>query len=175
MINKILKTILFFSVLTNLSYADFQKGLEAYKKEDYKIAIKEFTPLAEQGNLVAQFGLGHIYSYGAFKNDKLSAKWHRKAAEQGDAVSQSQLGLMYSLGNGVLKNDKLSAKWHRKAAEQDNAVSQLMIGVMYGSGIGVLKDMSKQKYWVNKAYENDDANVSQKAKIFWDKHQLWKY
>lgn len=53
MIKKILKTILFFSALINLSYADFQKGFEAYKKEDYKIAIKEFTPLAEEGNSVA--------------------------------------------------------------------------------------------------------------------------
>ena len=34
--------------------ADFQKGLTAYKSGDYATALREWTPLAEQGNARAQ-------------------------------------------------------------------------------------------------------------------------
>ena len=30
--------------------ADFQKGLDAYKKGDYATALREWKPLAKQGN-----------------------------------------------------------------------------------------------------------------------------
>jgi hypothetical protein len=30
--------------------ADFQKGMDAYNKRDYATALREWKPLAEQGN-----------------------------------------------------------------------------------------------------------------------------
>ena len=36
---------------------DFQKGLAAYESGDYATAIREWTPLAEQGDADAQVGL----------------------------------------------------------------------------------------------------------------------
>ena len=46
---------------------DFQDGVDAYKRKDYKTAYKLFLPLAEQGNAFAQaqFNLGAMY----FKGD----------------------------------------------------------------------------------------------------------
>ena len=38
--------------------ADFQKGLTAYKSGDFATALREWTPLAEQGNAAAQYNLG---------------------------------------------------------------------------------------------------------------------
>ncbi|MDB9862022.1 hypothetical protein OAC78_01460 [Litorivicinus sp.] len=50
----ILITILLLLVLLSLSLpsfgADFKKGLTAYNNGDYSTALKEFTPLAEQGD-----------------------------------------------------------------------------------------------------------------------------
>jgi hypothetical protein len=34
--------------------ADFQKGLTAAQNGDFATAVKEWTPLAEQGNVTAQ-------------------------------------------------------------------------------------------------------------------------
>jgi uncharacterized protein len=34
--------------------ADFQKGVTAYKSGDYATALREWTPLAEQGNAFLQ-------------------------------------------------------------------------------------------------------------------------
>ena len=43
---------------------DFQKGVDAYDKGDYATAVKEWTPLANQGNVKAQYNLGLIYDMG---------------------------------------------------------------------------------------------------------------
>ncbi len=40
--------------------ADFQNGLTAYKSGDYATALREWTPLAEQGDAYAQTWLGAI-------------------------------------------------------------------------------------------------------------------
>ena len=54
-------------------------------------------------------------SEGVLQNDALALEWFRKAAEQGDAFSQSHLGIKYASGEGVLKNEKEAVSWMRKA------------------------------------------------------------
>jgi TPR repeat protein len=44
--------------------ADFQKGLNAIKSGDYATALREWTPLAEQGFASASYNLGVMYVYG---------------------------------------------------------------------------------------------------------------
>jgi len=53
---RILAPILLLTLLvgTPASSTDFQKG-------EIKTALSEWTPLAEQGNVVAQFNLGVMY------------------------------------------------------------------------------------------------------------------
>ena len=43
---------------------DFQDGVDAYKRQDYKTAYKLWLPLAEQGNASAQYNLGLMYEDG---------------------------------------------------------------------------------------------------------------
>ncbi len=47
-----------------VSAADFQAGLEAYKRGDYATALEELRPLAEQSDASAQYTLGIMYAYG---------------------------------------------------------------------------------------------------------------
>ena len=63
-------TILLGSMRMSAS-ADFQKGITAYKRGDYATALREWTPLAEQGDTTAQFNLGEMYEegLGALQND----------------------------------------------------------------------------------------------------------
>ena len=44
--------------------ADYLKGADAYEKGDFATALKEWTPLAKQGNAVAQYNLDVIYDNG---------------------------------------------------------------------------------------------------------------
>ena len=50
--------------VTNLHAADFQKGYEAHLKGDYISAIKEWGPLAAQGDAAAQFNIGNMFDFG---------------------------------------------------------------------------------------------------------------
>ena len=72
---------------------DFEKGLNAYEKEDYSTALREWTPLAEQGDALAQYNLGLMYDkgQGVPQDYKTAVKWYTLAAEQGDPDSQRNL------------------------------------------------------------------------------------
>ena len=43
---------------------DFQKGLAAVQRGDFATALREWTPLAEQGYATAQYNLGVMYDNG---------------------------------------------------------------------------------------------------------------
>lgn len=73
--------------------ADFDKGLSAAKSGDFATALREWTPLAEQGHAKAQFNLGVMYDrgQGVTQDYAEASKWYRKTAEQGDAAAQDKL------------------------------------------------------------------------------------
>ena len=133
--------------------ADYQTGLEAYNRGDYATALKEWRPLAEQGDGVAQFNLGTMYNEGrGVAQDYIEAvKWYRLAAEQGDASAQYNLGALYYQGQGVPTDYTEAVKWFRLAAEQDHANAQLNLGAMYGNGKGVRRDNVQSHMWLNLA------------------------
>ena len=72
-------------VASSSAAADFTAGLEAYLRGDYAIALREFRPLAEQGNAAAQFSLGLMYANGeGVPEDDIQAyAWFNLAAAQG--------------------------------------------------------------------------------------------
>lgn len=96
-----------------------QQGLEAITRGDYQTAFKLWLPLAEQGNVNAQFNLGLMYDDGrGVKQDDVEAvKWYRKAAEQGHANAQVILGFSYISGKGVQVNKSLAKEWFGKACD----------------------------------------------------------
>ena len=77
--------------------ANFQKGMDAFNREDYATALSEWKPLAEQGYALAQNNLGVMYEkgQGVSQNYKTAVKWYTLAAEQGYAFAQSNLGQIY--------------------------------------------------------------------------------
>ena len=100
--------------------ADFQAGLVAAKRGDYDTALKEFRPLADQGDARAQSSLGQMYfeGLGVPQDYQEAAKWFRLAGNQGDAYAQITLGVMYAQGQGVPQDFGHAAHWYRLAAEQ---------------------------------------------------------
>jgi hypothetical protein len=101
----------------------FVKGYNAYASKDYETALREFRPVAEQGDARAQFGLGLMYheGQGVAQDYEEAMKWYRLAAEQGDAGAQNNLGVMYEWGHGVMQDYIVAIKWYRLAAEQGQA------------------------------------------------------
>ena len=166
--------VLVLSFSVPVAAQDFQKGLEAYQRNDYTAALRELRPLAEQGNAGAQFTLGLMYNFGrgVAQDDTEAMKWYLTAAEQGLADAQFRLGYMFSLGNNyvlynadlfkdeealqsagrdVPQDDTEAVKWYRKAAEQGFVPAQHALGVMYDAGIGVPQDDVQAHLWLNLA------------------------
>ena len=115
--------LLLLLTLHSVLAADFKKGLDAAKKGNFETALKEWRPLAEQGDSYAQYNLGLMYDYGegVIEDYTLAVYWYRQAAEQSHAKGQYSIGYMYASGRGIAKDDTQAVYWFRKAAEQGDA------------------------------------------------------
>ncbi len=78
---------------------ELKAGGAAYDRGDYATALRQWRPLAEQGNADAQAQLGAMYynGWGVPKDNAESTKWFRKSADQDFAPAQYNLGLIYNI------------------------------------------------------------------------------
>ncbi len=132
-------------------------GTAAYPAEDLMTIQKQ----AEQGDVKAQFTLGHMYKtgQGIAKDDAQAVVWFRKAAEQGNASAQYGLGHCYATGEGIAKDYAQALVWYRKAAEQGHTIAQNNLASMYSRGEGTAKDFAQAVAWYRKAAEKGYANA----------------
>ena len=79
--------------------ADFAAGVEAYERGDYATALREFRPLAEQGDAAAQHNLGVMYGTGrgGSEDDVQACAWLNLAAAQGDERAEQARTLIRQL------------------------------------------------------------------------------
>ena len=150
--------------LSPLSWgADFQKGSTAAQNGDFATALREWTPLAEQGDASAQYNLGVLYyqGNGVPQDYKTAVKWFARAAEQGDADAQYNTGYMYHIGKGVPQDYKEAVKWYTSAAKQGHADAQNNLADMYATGQGVLQDDVYAHMWWNIAAFNGAGPASE--------------
>lgn len=100
------------------AWAGFREGLKAYYVLDYRTALKEWLPVAEQGDRRAQYQIGvlHYRGEGVPPDFAEAAKWFRRAAERGDADAQFNLGLLYLDGKGLPKDFVRALMWFDLAA-----------------------------------------------------------
>ena len=101
-------------------------GYQSYLKGEYGAAFTEWLPLAELGDVEAQFNLGVMYDEGAGVEQDLAvaAEWYRKAAEQGFVDAQTNLGILYFHGLGLERDHNEAARWFQQAADQGDQEAQ---------------------------------------------------
>jgi TPR repeat protein len=106
----------------SVAAGSFEDAAAAYKKGDYATALELIRPLAEEGNIAAQFNLGIMYqfSHGVAADNEAAVSWYRKAAEQGLAEAQYNLGVMYANGEGVPQDYSAAHMWFNLAAARRN-------------------------------------------------------
>jgi uncharacterized protein len=108
---------------TTLSHSPIAgKCSDAYESGDYATALREWIPLAEQGNADAQHNLGWMYEegLGVPQDHKTAVKWYTLAAEQGDARAQYDLGWRYGHGLGVPQDNVYAQMWWNISASNGN-------------------------------------------------------
>ena len=64
----------------NSESADYQKGLTAAQQGDFATSLREWEPLAKQGNAMAQGNLGGMYGMGVLKDYVYAHMWWNIAA-----------------------------------------------------------------------------------------------
>ena len=129
--------------------SELKRAAAAYKEGDYDTALKIFMPLAEKGDMVAQFNVAKMYRKGTGvpKDYKTAVKWFALSAEQGNAKAQYHLGVAHSFGLGVVPHYKIALKWFNRSAEQGNTFSQYHLSRLFYLGNGVPEDKVYAHMW----------------------------
>lgn len=147
----------------DLTEQQLQQGIEAVEKEDYQTALKLWEPLAEQGDVSAQFSLGSMYYFMYQKDPNIekpyigkSIDWYEKAAKQGHVEAQSYLAGIYE---NVMGNYAEAMKLYKKLAEQGNPFAQAKLGMIYfdskqAENFKIKRDKVKAKKFFKQACNN---------------------
>jgi TPR repeat protein len=98
----------------------FEEAIAAYNSQDYASALQLLRPLAESGNVRAQFLLGFMYEggIGVLPDDIEAVKWYQRAADTGDDYAQYHMGIMHMNGRGVPRDLVSAYMWLDLAAMQ---------------------------------------------------------
>jgi TPR repeat protein len=114
---RILAALLLLTLATP-AWAGFEEGEAAYERGDHETALREFRPLAEQGNAEAQAALAYMYFFGTgVPQDYGEAlNWIGKSAERGFKDAHWLLGKMYAKGLGVPQDYVQAHKWYNLGA-----------------------------------------------------------
>jgi hypothetical protein len=137
--------------------ADMAKGLAAARQGNYEAALKEWLPLAEDGNASAQFNVGQLYRLGRGvpRNFTLAGQWYEKAAYQWHSAARHNLAVLYEKGLGVPVNYEKAFEWYEKAASLDYGIAQFNLAVMYSLGQGTKRDLVNAYAWYAIAADRD--------------------
>ena len=107
------------------AFADPLRDAEyAYEMQEYDKALQLWTPLADDGNAQAQFGLGALFAFGR-KDEAEGLKWSRRAADQGYPRAEHYMAFLYGVGLHVPQDYVLSYMWDNLAAAQDEKGARL--------------------------------------------------
>jgi TPR repeat protein len=159
------------------AWAGLAEGVVAYHRGDYATALREFRPLAEQGDPEAQVQLGGMYQDGrGVPQDYVeAARWFHKAAEQGDRSGKSHLVTIFiimvreSLNAASQKRYSSAMKLLEPTAELGWAEAQSWLGLMHYDGLGIPQDYSVAMKWFFKAAAQGNAQAQYYLGVMYDK------
>lgn len=137
-------------VASNLVQITVARGSDAWRRGDFKEALRLLKPAAEGGDPIAAHRLGvmAVLGQGGAKDSAEAIKWFSVAAEQGQGESQHSLGLRYLWGDGIEKNPENAAAWFTAAANQGIPDSATWLADMYWNGSGVVADPVEAYKWM---------------------------
>ena len=120
----------------------------------YEQRIESQIPLAEAGDVKAQYLLGRLLRFGEGRTHNLrqAVRWFNSAAAHGHSGAQYELGKMYARGEGVAQSYHRAVEWFGLAARVGRHRSaQFALGELYFLGRGVDVDYLDAHDWFQKA------------------------
>ena len=128
---------------TSTAY-NYQKGIDAFTRQDYERANRYLKPLAVAGYARAQYNMGWIFQngFGVEKNPSAAATWYEMAASQDHGEAAYLLASLYEYGLGVTQNYTEALKWYRVAVAQNVEFAAGDLKALEG---GVQRRMNRQR------------------------------
>ncbi len=124
----------------------------AYKAKDYVRARALFKPLAKEGNRVAMYAMGIMFTKGrgGEVDDDLGELWLRRSAEKNYAPAIMLLGKREVRKPEGQKDWQKGCMWFKKAAEQGHKDGMILTAICYKTGDGapgISKDYVESLAW----------------------------
>lgn len=109
------------SVFSGPALSDTAKGIAAYQKGNYPLAMQELEKAAASGDEQAYFNLGVAYAEGkAVAQDfGRAVELYRRGAEGGSVLAAFNLAQSYRKGQGTEQDNAAAAKWYEFAAKRE--------------------------------------------------------
>ena len=85
---------------------EFRRGLSAFNRAEYAVALENWAPRARAGEPESQSGLGFLYykGLGVPQDSATAFEWYSRAADQGQPEAQLFVGSLYLFGDGVQRD-----------------------------------------------------------------------
>jgi uncharacterized protein len=114
---RLIPILLMFSTIVGCS-SEFNDGMDAFKRKDYKVAFKKWKPLAEEGHDDAQYKIGKLYREGlGVGQDYVKAyKWYYIVAKKGYGGGYKYMKMIRREINPaqVSRAEKMAMEWMEK-------------------------------------------------------------
>ncbi|MBF0501904.1 MAG: sel1 repeat family protein [Candidatus Riflebacteria bacterium] len=131
----------------------YESGIQAFAKNDFGSAIRNFKPLAEKGDHPSQSIMGLIFKYGlgVATNTSEAGNWYRKAAEGGIPTAMVSLGKLLQEGDGCSKDEVEAFRWFERSAKLKNTDGLFETGMCFYKGKGAAQDFSQARQYFEAA------------------------
>lgn len=138
------------SLFAGPALSDTAKGIAAYRKGNYPVAISELEKAAAGGDAQAFFNLGVVYAEGkaAPRDMKKAINYYRKGADGGSVLAAYNLAQAFRKGDGVTQDYAGAAKWYEFAAKRGDFRAGNELGLLYVEGKGVEADSVEGFAWI---------------------------
>lgn len=138
----------------------FALGQEAYEREDYETAFREWLPLADGGYAEAQYEIADLFRFGkGVETDSANAEsYYLKAARQGYAPAQLALAMIdnsffFTKDEDVQRNN---FSWAHRAAVNGSANAYILLSFAYCTGRGTDRNPVLADVWSYMAYPSEE-------------------
>lgn len=143
---------------------NLSEGIRAFHEGHYDTAIKLLMPLAERGNVEAQYNVANLYlsgEGGKYKpNYDEALKWLKLATEQDHPQALQELGNLYFYGEGVEQNKIKGVSLYKRAVELDYALAKSTIGWILVFGDDIERDLNNGLRLLNEAISQGEVTAS---------------
>jgi TPR repeat protein len=138
----------------------YNRGVDAYKKQDYAEALTQWSASVAKGNIDAMNNLGYLfyYGHGTDRAPQDAVQLWRVAAFAGQSEAQWHLATAYETGVGVEADAAKAYAWYRCSIETAGAKLQ---GDKGDAEALILKDAKQSLAKLRLRLSADDLNRGQ--------------